>query len=130
MVVAADFALGEFVEEQAAGFVEGLGGDDLAAEIAEVGEPVAEVEGELGVDLLAEALGEGRAGSGGGDGDLQVSAADYGREVEVAEGWVVDGVAEDTFFGGFVEDGAVDGGDVGGGYDEEVSCEIALVYSR
>ena len=58
-VVAADFAGGELVEEEAAGFVEGFGGYYFAAEVAEVGEPVAGVEGELGVDLLAEALGEG-----------------------------------------------------------------------
>ena len=58
-VVAADFAGGELVEQEAAGFVEGLGGYYFAAEVAEVGEPVAGVEGELVVDLLAEALGEG-----------------------------------------------------------------------
>ncbi len=72
LIVAADLTLSELVEEPLALFVEGFGGDDLAAEVAEVGEPVAEVEGELGVDLFAEALGQGRAGSGGGDGDLQV----------------------------------------------------------
>ena len=113
------------MEEEAAGFVEGLGGYYFAAEVAEVGEPVAGVEGELGVDLFAEALGEGGAGSGGGDGDLEVAAADYGGEVEVAEGWVVDGVAEDVVGGGFVEDGAVYGGDVGGGYYEEVILYVA-----
>ena len=58
-VEAADVTLGELMEEELALFVEGLGGDDLAAEVAEIGEPVAEVEGELGVDLFAEALGEG-----------------------------------------------------------------------
>ena len=120
LVEAADLALGELVEEELALVVEGLGGDDLAAEIAEVGEPVAGVEGELGVDLLAELLGEGGAGAGGGDGDLEVAAADDGGEVEVAEGWVVDGVAEDVGGDGLVVDGAVDGGVVGGGDDEEV----------
>ena len=127
LVVAADFALGELVEEPLALFVEGLGCDYFAAEIAEVGEPVSGVEGELGVDLFAQALGEGGAGSGGGDGDLEISAADHGWEVEVAEGWVVDRVAEDTFFGGFSEDGSVDGGVVGGRYYEEVSGEITLL---
>ncbi len=71
-------------------------------------------------------LGEGGAGSRGGDGDLEVSAADDGREVEVAEGWVVDCVAEDAFFGGFGEDGSVDGGDVGGGYDEEAAGQVSV----
>jgi hypothetical protein len=125
LVVAADLALGELVEEPLALVVEGLGGYDLAAEVTEVGEPIAEVEGELGVELLAEALGEGWAGSGGGDGDLEVSAADYGGEVEVAEGRVVDGVAEDVALGGFVEDGPVDCRVVGGGDYEEVSREVS-----
>jgi hypothetical protein len=125
LIVAADFALGELVEEPFALVVEGLGGYDLAAQVAEVGEPVAEVEGELGVELLAEALGEGWAGSGGGDGDLQVSAADYGGEVEVAEGRVIDGVAEDVALGGFVGDGAVDCWVVGGGDYEKISGEVA-----
>ena len=106
-IVAADFAGGKLVEEQAAGLVEGLGGDYFAAEVAEVGEPIAGVEGELLVDFFAEALGEGGRGSGGGDGDLQVAAADDGREVEVAEGRVVDGVADDVVGDGFVVDGAI-----------------------
>ncbi len=120
LVEAADLALSELVEQQLALLVEGLGGDDLAAEIAEVGEPVAGVEGELGVDLLAQTLGECGAGAGGGDGDLEIAATDDGGEVEVAEGWVVDGVAEDIVGDGLVVDGAVDGRIVGGGHDEEV----------
>ena len=120
LVEAADFAGGELVEEEFAFFVEGLGLGDFAAEVAEVGEPVAGVEGELGVDLFAEALGKSGRGSGGGDGDLKVAAADDGGEVEVAVGWVVDGVAEDVAGLGFEVDGAVDGGDVGGSDDEEV----------
>jgi hypothetical protein len=119
LVEAADLAAGELVEEELAFVVEGLGGDDLAAEIAEVGEPVAGVEGELGVDLFAQALREGGAGACGGDGDLKVAATDDGGELEVAEGWVVDGVAEDVGGDGLVVDGAVDGGVVGGGDDEE-----------
>src|SRR5258708_766742 len=81
LVEAADLATGELVEEELALVVEGLGCDNLAAEIAEVGEPVAGVEGELGVDLLTQALGEGGAGAGGGDGDLEIAAADDGGEV-------------------------------------------------
>jgi hypothetical protein len=114
------------MEQEAAGFVEGFGGYDFATKIAEVGEPVAEVERELGVQLFAELLSQGWAGSGGGDSYLEVAAADYGREVEVAERRVIDRVTEDIFFGGFGEDGAVDGGVVGGSNNEEVSGEIAL----
>ena len=40
--------LGELVEQELAFFVEGFGGDDFAAEVAEVGKPVAEVEREAG----------------------------------------------------------------------------------
>src|SRR6202043_3741691 len=69
LVEAADLALGELVEEQLALLVERLHLDDLAAEVAEVGEPVAGVERELGVDLLPQLLGESGAGAGGGDGD-------------------------------------------------------------
>jgi hypothetical protein len=126
LVVAADLALGELVEEPLALLVEGLGGYYFAAKVAEVGEPVAGVEGELGVDLFAEALGQCGACSGGGDGNLEIATTDYGREVEVAERWIVYGVADDVFCGGLVEDGAVDGGNVGGGYDEEVPGEIAF----
>jgi hypothetical protein len=69
-VVAADIAAGKLVEELVAGVVEGLGLEDFAAEIAEFGEPVASVEREGGVDLLAQALGEGGRMAGGRDGDL------------------------------------------------------------
>jgi len=124
-VVAADFALGELVEEPLAFFVERFGRYNLAAQVAEIVEPVAGVEGELSVDVFADLLSEGRAGSGGRDGDLEVTATDDRREVEVAEGRVVDGVAEDVLFRSFVVDGAVDGGDVGGGYDEELAGEVA-----
>jgi hypothetical protein len=126
LIVAAYLALDELVEEPLALLVEGLGCYYFAAKIAEVGEPISRVEGELGVDLFAEALGEGGAGSGGGDRDLEIATTDYGREVEVAERWIVYGVANDVFGGGLVEDGAVDGGNVGGGYDEEVPGEIAF----
>src|ERR1700736_240794 len=96
LVEAADLAGGELVKEKLAGLVEGLGSDHLAAEVAEVGQPIAGVERELGVDLFAQALGERRAGSSGGDGNLQITATDNGREVEVAVRWVVDGVADDV----------------------------------
>src|SRR5580704_862896 len=99
-VVAADFALGKLVEEPLAFVVEWLLLRDFAAQVAEIGEPVAGVEWQLRVDLFAEALGEGWAGSVGGDGYLQVAAAHDRREVEVAKRWVVDGVAEDVVVDG------------------------------
>jgi len=127
LVVAADLSLGELVQEETPLLVEGLGGYDLAAEVAEVGEPVAEVERELLVEVFAELLGERGRVAGGGDGDLEVSAANDGRAVEVAEGRVVDGVAEDSGSGGLGEDSAVDGRVIGGSDNEEGSCEVALL---
>src|SRR6185437_13667265 len=62
-----------------------------------------------------------------GDGDLQIAATDDRREVEVAEGRVVDGVDKDTGGFGFGEHGAVDGGIVGGGDGEELRGEIAVL---
>src|SRR5271163_1348759 len=58
-VVAAHFAGGKSVEQEAAGFVEGLGGYYFAAEVAQVGEPVCGDEGKLVVDLFAAPLGQG-----------------------------------------------------------------------
>ena len=120
-VVAADLAAGELVEQLLACVVQRLHLQHFAAKVAELGEPVAGVEREQGVDLLAQALGERGACAGGGDGDLQIAPADDGREVEVAEGRVVDGVDQDARGFGFGEDGAIDGGDVGRGDGEEVA---------
>ena len=134
-VVAADLAEGELVEEELTLFVEGLHLGDLAAEVAKVGEPVAGIERKLSVDLLPEALGEGGGGSACGDGDLQVAAPDDGRKVKVAEGRIVDGVADDVLRDGFKVDGAVDGSDVGCRDHQEDSggdvagVELALVPS-
>ena len=83
-------------------------GEDFAAKLAEILEPGAEVVGQLLVDFAAEALGEGGAFAGGGDGDLQVAAADHRAEEEVAVGNVVDAVAEDAALDGSAIDGGVD----------------------
>ena len=92
----ADLAVGEFMEQELARFAAGMGGENFAAKLAEVFEPGAEVVGELLVDFAAQALGKGGAFAGGGDGDLQIAAADDGAEEEVAVGNVVDAVAEDA----------------------------------
>jgi hypothetical protein len=126
LIVAADPTLGELVQEETAGLVERLGGDDFAAEIAEVSEPFAEVKRELFVQLLAELLGQRGRVSCGRDGDLQVAAADNRREVEVAERRVVDGVAKDALLCSLGENGAVNRRVVGGGDDEEGSSEVAF----
>ena len=53
-VVAADLSAGELVEQLLAGFVQGLELEHFAAEVAEFGEPVAGIEREQRVDLLAQ----------------------------------------------------------------------------
>ncbi len=64
----------------------GCAGADIATQGAELLEPGTEVRGKLLVELAAEALGEGWAFAGGGDGDLQIAAGDGGSEIEIAVG--------------------------------------------
>ncbi len=73
-IVAADLALRELMQQQLALVVQWLRKCDLAAQIAKIGEPVAGIERKLRVDLLAQPLGERRAGTGGRDGNLEVAA--------------------------------------------------------
>ena len=86
----------------------GMRGEDFTAKLAEILKPRAEVAGELLVDFAAKALGEGGAFSGGGDGDLQIAAADHRSEKEIAVGNVVDAVAQDAALGGSAVNGGVD----------------------
>jgi hypothetical protein len=101
-----------------------IGGEDAEAGFAEGAEPMAGIGRGEGVNLFAEALGERGALTGGGDGDLEISAAHDGGIEEVAVGRVVDGVAEDVGGAGGYGDGVIDGLDVGGGDDEEGVVEI------
>ena len=96
----------------------------LLAFLREVCEPTGVFGTEGGFHFFAEAAGEGRAGSSGGDGDLQLAAADHRGVVEVAEGWDVDDVAEHVALAGFTVDGVVDFGRIGGGNDEEHVVEV------
>ena len=120
----ADLALRELVEQQAALFAARMRGENFAAQFAELRKPGAEILGKLFVDLAAQALRDGGAFAGRGDGDLQVAAADYGAEEEVAVGNVVDAVAGNAARDGFAIDGRIDFGHVGSGDDDEVAVEI------
>ena len=80
-----------------------MGGEDVAAELAEICEPGAEVLRQLLVDFAAEALGEGGAFTCGGDGDLEIAAGDDGAKEEVAVGDVVDAVAGDVALEGSLD---------------------------
>jgi len=129
LVIAADLSLRELVKNEAASLVERFGSDDLAAELPEISEPVAEVERELLVEILAELLREGRRVSRGRDRDLEVSSPNDGGEVEVTEGRIVDSVAEHPGRCGLGEDGAIDSRVVGRSDDEEGTREVALLIS-
>jgi hypothetical protein len=93
LIIGADLALCQFMQQKPARFVQGLGSNDLATQIAKIDQPLAKVQRQLLVQLFPELLGERRRVPGGRDCDLQVPAADDGREVEVAEGRIVDCIA-------------------------------------
>ena len=92
----ADLALGQLMEQRFPGLAAGVRFENLAAELAETFKPGGKVAGQLLVDFAAEALGDGGTFSGGGDGDLQGSAADHRTEKEIAVGNVVDAVAKNV----------------------------------
>ena len=48
------------------------------------------------IDLFTKSLRERRAGSSRRDCDLQIAPPDHGREVKVAEWWVVNGIAQNA----------------------------------
>jgi hypothetical protein len=125
LIVGADLALREFVKDEPPRLVERFGGDNLAAQISEICEPLAHVQGKLSVQFLPKLLGEGRGVSGGRDRDLEVSTPDDGWEVEVAEGRVIDSVAKHAASGRLGKDGPVDHWIVGRGNHEEGSVQIA-----
>ena len=116
--------MGQLVEQELALFAAGMAGENFAAQLAQVGEPGAEILRELLVDFAAETLGEGGAFSGSGDGDLEIAAGDDGAEEKIAVGDVVDAVAEDIALESAGVDGLVDGGRVGCRDDDEVAIEI------
>jgi hypothetical protein len=112
------------MEKQSAGLAAGMGDQDFATELAEVFEPWAEIGGELVVDFATKALGYGRALASGGDGDLEIAAADYGAEEEIAVGDVVDAVGENAATHGFAINSGVHFRDIGGCDDEGVAVEV------
>ena len=117
-------ALGELMEQELAVFSGLIGGEDVAAELAEILQPGSEVRGKLFVDFAAQALRERGTFAGGGDGDLQIAASDYRAEVEVAVRRVVDRVAEDVAGYGFFINGRVYSGVIGCGYYQKYFVEI------
>jgi hypothetical protein len=90
------FGAGQVDGAELARFAAGMRGENFAAQFAEILKPGAEVFRQLLVDFAAQALGDGGAFAGGGDGDLQIAAADHGAEEEIAVGNVVDAVAQDA----------------------------------
>lgn len=78
------------MEQELAFFAAWVGGEDFAAKLAEIRQPWTQIGGQLRVDFTAQALREGRAFTGSGDGNLEIAAADDGAEEEIAVGNVVD----------------------------------------
>jgi hypothetical protein len=83
----------KFMQQQAAVFTARKRLENFPAQLADLHQPRAKIFGQLLVDLAAQALREGGAFAGGGDGDLQVAAADHRAKKEIAIGNVVDAVA-------------------------------------
>ena len=102
-VVAADLALRQLMKQPLPLLIQRLHLRDLAAKIAQIGQPVADIERQLRVDLFAQPLGERRACSGGRNGDLKIAAPNDRREVEVAKRRIVDRVADDIFLRGLAD---------------------------
>ena len=71
-----------------------LGGEELVARFTQLGEPFLVFGAELIFELFPEALSKCRALPGGRDGDLQSSALDDGRIVEIAKRGNIHDVAE------------------------------------
>ena len=61
-----------------------------------------------------------------GDCNLKIASPNNGREVKVAEGRIIDRIAEDAFFSRFLKDSAVHGGNVRRGHDEKAPCQVSL----
>jgi len=92
--------------------------------LREVLEPCRVFGAEGSFHFFAEAVRQRRAGTGGGDGDLQLAAADYGGVVEIAERGDIDDIAEYIAFACFTVDSAMDFRGVGCGDDQEHVVEI------
>src|SRR6185437_13571764 len=112
------------MQEQAAFFTARMGGENLAAQLTEPGQPGAEIARQLLIDFAPQALRDSRAFAGGGDGDLQVAAADDRSKKEIAVGYVVDAVAQDAPRDGGAIDLRVDFRRAGGGDDNEVAVDV------
>ena len=120
----ADLPVRKLMEEQAAFLTAGLSGEDFPANFAEFGEPATEIIGKLLVDLATQALRQGGAFAGRGDGDLQVAAADHGAEKEIAVGNVVDTIAGNAARNSLAINRSVDFGHIGSCDHDEVAVKI------
>ena len=129
-VVAADLPLRQLVKQPLPLVIQRLHLRDLAAKIAQVSHPVAGIERQLRIDLLAQPLGERRACSGGRNSDLKITAPNDGRKVEVAKWRVVDCVANDIFLSGFAIDRPVDSGTVRRCDDQKMPGQVAFRDTR
>src|ERR1700722_20683594 len=100
-----------------------MGRKDFAANLADGGQPITDVQVERVFQRAAKFLGEGRAVSRGGNCDLEISSAHYGREIKITIRRIVDGVAENSTTVGFSEHFVVQGKICGGGEGEKACAE-------
>ncbi len=112
------------MEEALALFGRRMFGNDFTADVTDEVQPVSDAFIQAFVNFLAEPLGHCRAFSGGGDGDLEIAAANESGKIKIAVGRIVHGIAEDAQALGFEEHGAVDRV-VGGGGDSGLPVELS-----
>ena len=89
-------AICQYVQRAFARFGCGIGSKNVAANLPDRGEPVANVKVEGVFERAAQLLRESRAFSRGGDGNLQVAPAHDSREVEITIRRIVDSVAKNS----------------------------------
>src|SRR5580658_1997418 len=114
------------MQEQPARIAARMNLKNLAAELTQMFKPCAEVFRQLRINLAAEALGDGGAFAGGGDGYLQIATADDGAKKEIAVGNVVDAVARDVSSYATLVDGCIHIRRIGGGDDQEIAIEVGV----
>ena len=94
------------------------------ASCSEPDEPGGVFGSKLLLQLFAETLGESGAFTVGGDGDLEITALDDGAVIKMAVLDVINRIAENVEFVGFLENGFVNVTKRGGGDDQEHAVEI------
>lgn len=97
----------------------------FAPQLAQRGKPWTKVAGELFVNLPAQLLGQRRAFSGSGNGDLQVAAFHDGREIKIAVRRIINCVADYIALQCFTIYGRIDIRNISRRNDKKYTVQIA-----